>query len=331
MRKFAFYTLAFLALVLLPVAAHAQLFAQGFESDTAGWFNQGNGSIARVPSGFSTSGGYADGISSASGSYQARLHVDPAANFGNAGNPQCAPGSKDCIGPYTDWNANFAASRFPTGGVETSVDIYLDADFAATHKDYRFDWDSALNDSTGQFLQDYAFNVGTGEPNDPCVESGLASSNAHFVIAASTGIFRSGASPEDGTHSPQCISASGWYTFQHVFKPDGNGDLEVDMTIINKQTGALAATWTLHPTCQAPQSLGLCTEGQPLPVTAVGGNAYGWFANQEIDQLAIDNTTLATLEPQSRKDCKQGGWRTFSNPVFKDFTACVAYVDQHED
>ena len=170
--------------------------------------NQGNGSITRVPSGFSTGGGYADAIDSAQGNDHARLHVDPAANFGNAGDPSCAPGSKDCIGPYTDWGLSFSAGRFPTGGVSTSADIYLDTAFAATHKDYRFDWDSALNDSTGQFLQDYVFNVGTATPNDPRIESGVASGNSHFVIAASTNALRESSSPEDPNHNPQCITAS---------------------------------------------------------------------------------------------------------------------------
>ncbi|MGC1343398.1 MAG: hypothetical protein WA854_13790, partial [Candidatus Binataceae bacterium] len=220
MRAFAIRTLALLIVLLLPVAAHAQAFSQGFETDTGGWYNQGNGSIARVPSGFSIGSGYADAVVSAQGSDHARLHVDPAANFGNAGNPECAPGSKDCIGPYTDWGLSFSAGRFPAGGVSTSADIYLDTAFAATHKDYRFDWDSALNDSTGQFLQDYVFNAGTATPNDPCIASGVASGNSHFVIAASTNALRESSSPEDPNHNPQCITASGWYTFQHVFKPD---------------------------------------------------------------------------------------------------------------
>jgi hypothetical protein len=327
MRAFAIRTLAIVGLLLLPVAAHAQAFSQGFETDTSGWYNQGNGSIARVASGFSTSGGYADGINSSQGSYHARLHVDPSANFGNAGNPQCAPGAKDCIGPYTDWGLSFSAGRFPNGGVSTSADIYLDTAYAAAHKDYRFDWDSALNDSTGQFLQDYVFNVGTAAPNDPCQASGAS----HFVIAASTNALRESSYPEDPNHNPQCISTSGWYTFQHVFKPDPSGNLEVDMTITNKQTGTVAASWTLHPNCEMPQSLGLCTEGQPLPISAVGGNAYGWFANQEIDQLALDDTALHTLQPQLIKDCKDGGWQNFSNPPFKNQGQCVSFVQHQGD
>lgn len=331
MRAFAIRTLALLILLLLPVAAHAQAFSQGFETDTSGWYNQGNGSITRVPSGFSTGGGYADAINSAQGNDHARLHVDPTANFGNAGNPESAPGSKDCIGPYTDWGLSFSAGRFPNGGVSTSADIYLDTAFAAAHKDYRFDWDSALNDSTGQFLQDYVFNVGTAVPNDPCIESGVASGSSHFVIAASTNALRESSSPEDSSHNPQCITASGWYTFQHVFKPDANGNLEVDMTITNKQTGAVAASWTLHPNCEMPQSLGLCSEGQPLPVSAVGGNAYGWFANQEIDQLALDDTSLHTLQPQLIKDCKDGGWENFADPPFKNQSQCVSFVEHQGD
>jgi hypothetical protein len=80
-----------------------------------------------------------------------------------------------------------------------------------------------------------------------------------------------------------------------------------------------------------PQSLGLCSEGQPLPVTAVGGNAYGWFANQEIDQLALDDTNLHTLQPQLIKDCKDGGWENFSDPSFKNQSQCVSFVEHQGD
>jgi hypothetical protein len=318
---------AAIALAIMPALAHAQGFFQGFESNTAGWSSFGNGSVSRAPSGLLTSG-YADGIPSSSGGFHARLSVDLSANIGMAGNPDCKPGSKDCVGPSTDWGLGFTASTFARGGTTSEIDIYLDMTFAASHPDYRFDWDSAMNDSTGNFLQDYVFNVGTGtgQANDPCGSY----DTAHYVVAAGTTASRESSSPEYPNNSPRCITSSGWYTFRHDFKPDAKGNLEVDLSVIERDSGITVAGWTLHPTCMLPQSLGLCTAGDPLPVTAVGGNAYGWFANQEINQLAIDDSQLRSLQPQSKKDCMNGGWALFSGPSFQNQSQCVAFVVQQQ-
>ncbi len=54
---------------------------QGFETDTAGWFDYGDGTVTRVLSGFTDT--YASGIDSASGDYHARL--------GTTGTNGCAP------------------------------------------------------------------------------------------------------------------------------------------------------------------------------------------------------------------------------------------------
>jgi hypothetical protein len=315
---------AALTIALLPTLAQAQGFFQGFENNTNGWFNLGNGAVSRAASRSSAPGGYADDVLASSGNYLARLSVDPSANFGLAGNSDCKPGAKDCIGPYVDWGLGFTASRFPRGGTTTEVDVYLDTAFAGSHPDYRFDWDSALNDSTGNPLQDYVINAGTGngQINDPCG----VTDTAHFVVAAGTNATREASSPEDPNHGPQCINSSGWYTFRDVFKPDSNGDLEVDLSIVNRNNGATVASWTLHPTCALPQSLGLCTQGDRLPVTAVGGNAYGWFPNQEINGLAIDNSQYETLQPQTKSDCLNGGWALFSSPAFQNEDQCLAFL-----
>jgi hypothetical protein len=329
MNKHALKLVVVLAVCLAPLAARAQSlsFSQGFETDTSGWVNFGNGSVLRVPSGYANAGGYADRVNSSDGDFLARLLVDPLASFGQ-GAADCVPGSSDCSGPYTDWGLNFTASHFPIGGDFTSVDIYLDTSFAAAHPGYRFDWNSSLNDSTGQFLQDFVFNVGTGtgKPSDPCGSS----STAHFVIAASTRAGRKNANLGNPEGNPQCITASGWYTFRHAFKADLSGNLEVDMTIRNKLTGAVVASWTIHPACTAPQSVGLCTEGHPLPISAVGGNLYGWFPNQEIDELAIDDALLRTFQPQTAGDCKKA-WQSFSAPAFKSESECISFVANRDN
>lgn len=315
---------ATLVITVAPALAHAQGFFQGFETNTSGWSNLGNGTVTRTASRSAFPGGYADDVVSSSGNYLARLGVDPLANFGLASNPDCQPGAKDCVGPYVDWGLGYSPSRFPRGGTSTSIDIYLDTSYARAHHDYRFDWDSALNDSTGNPLADYVINVGTGngQINDPC---GVTDS-AHFVVSAGTTATREASSPEDPNHEPQCINSSGWYTFRDVFKPDAQGNLEVDLSIVNRNNGATVASWTLHPTCTLPQSLGLCTNGDSLPVSAVGGNAYGWFPNQEINGLAIDNSQYETLEPQVRSDCLNGGWALFSSPSFQNQNQCLAFL-----
>jgi hypothetical protein len=95
-------------------------YFNGFETNTAGWFNLSGATITRVPSGYSNSGGYADGIASASGSYHARLKKDSSPDtctFGGGSAPIF-------YGPYTKWGGY--SSIFPPGGYQTRVDIYLD-------------------------------------------------------------------------------------------------------------------------------------------------------------------------------------------------------------
>jgi hypothetical protein len=307
-----------LAMILVPLAAMALslLFSQGFETDTSGWFdssNGGNGTVNRVPSGYSST--YASGIDSAAGNYHARLGLDSANT--------CNPGTASCVGPYTYWGTPHPGVPVSAYGSVTELDIYLDTNFAASNADYRFDWDSALSDSQGNFLQDYIFNAGTANPS--IVPGCAPADNAYFVISASTNSQRGSAYPQNPGKTPQCITQSGWYTFRHTFRPDSAGNLEVDMDILDSN-GATVASWILHPTCMGTQATsGLCTSGDPLPFTAVGYNRYGWLPDQEIADLAIDNTFLSAI-PQTMDDCKQLGWQSLG---FKNQGQCVAFVVSH--
>ena len=68
------------ALVAAPwVAADAPPgpYFNGFETDTAGWFNFSGGTITRVPSG-SIERRMPTGVPAAHGSYYARLGIDPS-------------------------------------------------------------------------------------------------------------------------------------------------------------------------------------------------------------------------------------------------------------
>jgi hypothetical protein len=305
---------------LLPIVARAQdppkapvTFNDGFEQGYL-FFDDGVGVLHVRQSGSTAEADYAPGISASKGGFYARLLVQQALQLGgginNDQNPgACMPGapaadnSVSCDGPFTEWGLPYGGfdGSFATGipikgnGSTTSIDIYLDTAFAVTARtsagatDYRFDWDSDLLDSKGHFLQDYIFNVATGQSTDSCAPS----AGGFYAIEAATNSQRGSANAHNPAppNPPQvCISNSGWYTFRHTFRPDSSNNLEVDMVILDSAKHVVA-NWTLHPTCMNPQAApeGLCTAGAPLPFSAVGSNFLGWFPDQEINDLAIDN------------------------------------------
>jgi hypothetical protein len=261
-----------LLLTALPSWADAPPgpYVNGFETNTSNWFdtlNGGDGSITRQQSGYTNSGGYASGINSASGTWHARLSGD-----------SCVV-PVPCFGPFTHWGGY--NQTFPVGGYRTQIDIYLDVTWAATHPDARFDLSSAINNSAGGFLRDFVFNAGTNRTTDP--------GPAGFFVNVSTNALRSGAFPENTCPSPSSppnscrlpvhITTSGWYTFRHTFRDDA-GSLAVDFDIFPLGNNTSAASWTIH-------------SGDAM--STVGGNRYGWFANEEIPDLAIDNSQRSGL------------------------------------
>jgi hypothetical protein len=151
--------------------------------------------------------------------------------------------------------------------------------------DYRFDWDSSLLDSKGNFLQDYVFNVATAVPPE------VSGCTNGFVIEASYNFQRAGANAHNTTNPGQlCVTKSGWYTFSHEFSRDPNGNLVVYMWITALPGNTVIGQWTQHPVCMSTQaSEGLCTFNASLPYSAVGYNFEGSFPDQEINDLAVDN------------------------------------------
>jgi hypothetical protein len=209
-----------------------------------------------VPSGYSN-GGYADGVSSASGSYHARLGIDPSPDsctFGGGTAPIY-------YGPYTKWGGY--SSIFPPGGYKTRVDVYLDVAWAQAHLDKRFDWSSAVTNTSGQHRRDFVFNAGT----DPL----------GFVISGGNNATRCGANPADPGHAPVHVIASGWYTFEHDFTGVAGGPLTVVLRLIHKTTNVVVGSW-------------IRADVSDIIGVTVGGNRYGWFVQNEIDELAIDNS-----------------------------------------
>lgn len=186
-------------------------FFQGFETNTTGWNNSGNGTITRVPTG-------TDGIVAGGGSWYGKITQSPASGGG----------------PFTNYGGY--SSTFPTGGYIASVMIYLDM-AGGYANDTRFDFSSAINNQAGAHRRDFVFNAGF-------YNDGVAPGTGNrFVVSASTTAGRSNSYPKNPGRSPIVIDTTGWYTFQHYFHNVG-GALAVDMSILDG-SNQVVGTWTL--------------------------------------------------------------------------------------
>jgi len=272
--------------ILLGLVGSAFAYSNNFDSDTAGWFDNGAATITRQPSGYDNDA-YADAILSASDGFHARL-ARGACETQSGGSGDAV----NCSGPFTRWDGY---SHLWNGPFTTQVDIYLDTAYANANPDTyagnladltapagstdpsvkgtRFDYTTAINRSTldgngnTQHLRDFGFNVSTGYVDDGC---------DGFMVTGQTNVNRINANPNIGGHDPQCIDETGWYTFKHSFS-DVGGFLKVVMEIVPVSSTQPAATWTIT---------GIDPSG------TFGCNRYSWFSNQEIFGLPIDNASL---------------------------------------
>jgi hypothetical protein len=270
-----------------PTSAAVPTYSNGFEENTHDWTTDFGGTITRKASGVTnppTPGGYANAVPSAAGGYHARLErailpVPCRQETGGIGP------TVQCQGPLTKWGGY--NSTWPVGGYTTQLDIYLDAAYATANPDSdsgnmacllppadardpackgtRFDYSSAINNTSGAHLRDFGFNVSTGLVNDDC---------SGFTVLGTTNVDRIGANPNLPGH--QCIETSGWYTFKHTFSAE-NGFLKVLMEIIPVSGGPATASFTIT---------GIDS------IMTVGCNRYGWLTNQEIWGLPIDNASM---------------------------------------
>jgi hypothetical protein len=284
--------LAVVALIVVSGAAAANppsgVTSNGFETNTAGWFTDFGGTITREATGSSYGGGYADPVASATGGFHARLGRTTCVDDPNGGGS-----TVNCSGPYTDWGGY--GSKW-NGTYTTQVDVYLDDAYAqanddsstgnlnlisnptsAAEKGTRFDFTSAINDNTGAHLRDFGFHVATGLAGNTC---------EGWTVAAGMNVNRSGADTYDPGFDPECITPSGWYTLKHTFfENTTTHNLNVTMQIF-PAGGAPVADWTW-----TVESANLGT-GVPDAITTVGCNRYGWFSDQEIYGLPIDNARI---------------------------------------
>jgi hypothetical protein len=278
--------IAIAAVLSIPALAAADAppgpYFNGFETNTAGWFNLSGAQVNREASGYMSDNGYASGVPSQAGGWHARLRQDPSPDsctFGGGTAPIY-------YGPYTNWGGY--GSFFPPGGYTTRVDVYLDVEWAKTHVDKRFDWSSAVNTPSGSHRRDFVFNAGT----DPL----------GFVISASNNSTRCGAFPGNPGRGPIQISASGWYTFKHTFTGAAGGPLMALLTVSPAGSNTPLGTWVL-------------SDSSDIIGATVGGNRYGWFVQNEIDELAIDNSerTGFVSTPGCEIKISDGGYITAQN------------------
>lgn len=229
-------------------AMSAPLYFNGFETDLAdsASTNWQGGGVARVASG-------TGGIASSDGGFHAVS--TGTGTFGRWGgyNYGAGGGVATTFQPYT-----------------TSIDIYLDVT-GGWGNDTRFDFSSAINNASGNFLRDFIFNGGFY--NDA---TGPGGGTERFVISASNNAQPGSAFAKNPARNPIAIDTSGWYTFQHAFYDNG-GQLAVDMVIMDAGDN-LVGSWTLSD----PADL----------IAGVGGNRYGWFNYHQFSTLAFDNATL---------------------------------------
>ena len=88
-------------------------------------------------------------------------------------------------------------------------------------------------------------------------------------------------------------------------------------------------------------SSGACGFNNCFHWNFVGGNPYAagsalqsqnggpWVAQGLITNSDLAFKTYVTQAPTTKAQCKKGGWRSFTNPRFKNQGQCVAYVNHH--
>lgn len=276
-----------------------------------------------------TTSQYGDGpVNAATGSYFGRVTSAVSAS-GNPATGSCSlqlvPGGDAllCYGPFTYFGIKpspvdpYPAHPFPPGGYTTQVDIYLDQNYADRHQDCgvfgpctplsdppvlnpacdtnpngidcegsRFNWTVGVSRPDASFLQDYVFSVGTAPKHFSQFDPENSYCASGWIIAAGYNSFRSGGDYYNPGKEPMCLSGSGWYTFKQVFK-DVGGQLVVDYFILDSNGVPTQCTNYLGipSPCQWTRTPGHA-------IADVGCPRYGWLANEEVNDLPIDNTKL---------------------------------------
>lgn len=192
--------------------------------------------------------------------------------------------------PPDDWTGAFTRlggySSIFGGGFRASVSVYIDlADPAVVANTYGWDLSTAASNQSGGHRRDFIFHTASNAMGQVLVG---ASNNSNFTRRN-----------DIGSINHYTITASGWYTFEWVFRNNA-GVLAVDCNLRNA-----SGVWLWTETR---------SDASDLIATVVGGNRYMWFTFLEVDTLAIDDTSLVLGTP--------GGM-----PVDLNGEYCVPFTD----
>lgn len=179
------------------------------------------------------------------------------------------------------------------------IDVYLDPAWPAGTG---FDYSVAASGSDGNHQRDYIFHVTSDTSTGDLLVAG--SNNTNFAPREDL---------ENINHF--VVDTAGWYTLRHVFY-DLTGALAVDLQLVHPSGVVLFNETRFNAADTIPGE--------------VGGNRYAWFTFvSDAIALAVDNHELLRV-PQSKNDCKKGGWRTLvraDGTTFKNQGQCIRYVN----
>jgi hypothetical protein len=250
------------------VAAYSNTLAK----NTSGWCTYASGcngvqsdstygTIDVVPNTFSNYGGYAPSVNGPVDHTASYARVSGAGDTltGCYVSGTSSPGDENCSGPYTTFGNDENATAFPTHGFTTTLKIFLSPSWAAANPGQVVDWDTALNNSSAAYLEDFIFNL--------CTTS-----------AGGGGFYVSTSNNAGGcTTGPSEIKAQGWFTFKINFHVVA-GKVAATYSIVNSINHS-AITAVTEDTADAPSS--------------VGGPAYGWLPDEDILGLPIADSALS--------------------------------------
>jgi hypothetical protein len=218
------------------------------------------GTIDVLPESYSNSGGYAPGVPGP-GKAKSYARVDGAGLDQDTidGCPQ--PGydgplnTPYCEGPYVCYLGTCSASVFPSEGFTSSIKIYIDPNWAADNPGQYLEWDTGMNNTSGDYLNDNGFTMCT-----------TTAGGGGFAVNLN----------QFGSCNPSSenLTAAGWYTLEQNFQSVG-GQVYVTYTIVPPH----GSSWT------SAVDTGEATSG-------VGGPSYLWFADEDVLGLPVAQVSV---------------------------------------
>jgi hypothetical protein len=214
------------------------------------------GTIDIVPQSFSNDGGYAPSVPGP-GKQKSYARVSGAGVDQDSISGCSSPGSENCSGPYILYGGTGTDSVFPASGFVSTVKIYLDTNWASENPGQVVDWDVSLNDNTGNFLEDFVFNLCT-----------TSDDGGGFYVSVSNGAGGCSTGPTE-------ITTSGWYTFETQFSNVGT-NIAVDYLLVNSSN----------------QTELTDLEQPGISSADAGGPNYGWFPDEDALGLPVAQVSL---------------------------------------